>query len=204
MMIDQFADYYLPGMGGWCTKEKAIKIHGIILERGLKSGVEIGVFSGRSLCAAGIAMASNGGEIVGIDPYQYEPAADDEVEANRDWWAKLNYEEIYQEATRHIHTLDIARQVSIVRKTSRDAYVAHKAGHHHPLDYLHIDGNHSQWASTFDVVTWVPEVKPGGIICMDDVNWDSTAIAQTLLAKKADFLCWVSEADKNCAFYVKR
>ena len=204
MTIDHFAQHFLPLMGGWCTPEKARRIYDIILERNLKVGVEIGVFAGRSLCAAGIAISINGGEIIGIDPYQYEPAADGEGQANQDWWAKLDYDQIYQEAVRHIHTLDIARTTSIVRKTSRDAYIAHKASHHQPIDFLHIDGNHSQWASSFDVVTWVPEVRSGGIICMDDVNWDSTAIAQTLLSKKADFLCWVSDADKSCAFYVKR
>jgi predicted O-methyltransferase YrrM len=43
---------------------------------------------------------------------------------------------------------------------------------------LHIDGNHSEEASTSDVDLFMPLVKPGGVVFMDDLNWDSTKRAQ--------------------------
>lgn len=204
MNIDKYTSEYMAGMAGWCSPQKAKRIYEIIKERNLKFGVEIGVFAGKSLCAAGIAFSELGGEIIGIDAYKYEPAADDENQTNRDWWANLDYDAFHREALRHINALDINKSTFIWKNTSRDAYRTFKESTYSEIDFLHIDGNHSQWASSFDVVTWVPEVRSGGIICMDDVNWDSTAIAQTLLSKKADFLCFGSEEEKNYAFYVKK
>lgn len=203
MNIEQFAFGHLETMGGWCSTKKALALHRIITQRQLKHCVEIGVFAGRSLCAIGIACEDIGGTVVGVDPYRYEAAADDENKANQDWWAKLNYEEVYQEAIRHINGVDIVRTTKIQRTTSRNFFDAHRMIGQ-PLDFLHIDGNHSEWNSTHDVVMWVPEVRSGGIICMDDMNWDSTGTAMRLLAKKADFLEFVSDDEKNCGFFVKR
>lgn len=202
MTIDKYADEYMPAMGGWCSAPKARKIHQYITQRNLKRSLEIGVFAGRSLCAMGIAAKEIGGSVTGIDPYTYQAAADDENQVNKDWWQKINYEEVYKETLRHLHGLEIHDTVYVGRYTSRGYFHSnlYSVG---GIDFLHIDGNHSEWNSTHDVCMWVPEVRQGGVICMDDMDWESTATARRLLAKQAQFLEFVDENEHNCAFFQK-
>lgn len=203
MTIETYVHEYMPGMGGWCSPPKAIKVYDYIKQRGLKHCVEIGVFAGRSLCAAGLACREIGGHIDGIDPYTYDAAQDDENDANKQWWAKINYDDVLKETMRHVNALEIQSAVTVVRKTSRQFFHSH-AFQHAALDFLHIDGNHSEWNSTHDVVMWVPEVRRGGIICMDDMNWESTGTAVRFLKKQSDFLEFVSNDEQNCAFFQKK
>ena len=44
-------------------------------------------------------------------------------------------------------------------------------------DILHIDGNHSEATSLYDVKKWTPLVKPGGLIIFDDTTWGTTGRA---------------------------
>ena len=39
------------------------------------------------------------------------------------------------------------------------------------IDMLHIDGNHSEKTSFYDVTKWAPQVTSGGFIIFDDINW---------------------------------
>lgn len=39
-----------------------------------------------------------------------------------------------------------------------------------PIDILHIDGNHSYESARKDFDTWVPHVRPGGVILMHDLE----------------------------------
>ena len=201
MTIETYVNEYMPAMGGWCSAPKALKIYDLIVEHRLKRGLEIGVFAGRSLCAVGLAMARINGKVDGVDPFTKDAALHDESQENRDWWARLNLEDVMKEAQRHVNALEIRPHCEVVRCTSREFY---NRQHHDQLDFLHIDGNHSEWNSSHDVVMWVPEVRKGGIICMDDMDWPSTGTAQKLMSHQADFHSWVSSDDHTCAFFVKR
>ena len=56
------------------------------------------------------------------------------------------------------------------------------------IDFLHIDGNHSEESSVFDVTYWLPKVKKGGVICFDDAWWESTQKAIKLLLQDCDLM----------------
>jgi hypothetical protein len=58
--------------------------------------------------------------------------------------------------------------VQLVQSTSESAALIED------IELLHIDGNHSETTSLIDVTKWVPQVKKGGIIIFDDVNWVTT------------------------------
>ena len=72
------------------------------------------------------------------------------------------------------------------------------------LDMLHIDGCHSEWSSTTDVCLWLPMVRQGGLICMDDVNWPSTQTAVRFVEKWCDKIEMLDTPESVCGFFRKR
>lgn len=56
---------------------------------------------------------------------------------------------------------------TLIRSTFDDAQ-----GRFEPesIDLLHIDGHHSETAARHDVETWLPKLRPGGILLMHDVS----------------------------------
>lgn len=61
------------------------------------------------------------------------------------------------------------------------------------IDLLHIDGNHDREAATSDPTLYVPTMRLGSIVVMDDVTWPSihelfeeVAIQQKLLLRLYD------------------
>jgi predicted O-methyltransferase YrrM len=52
------------------------------------------------------------------------------------------------------------------------------------IGLLHIDGNHSADVARRDVETWLPKVKPGGVIVLDDTDWPTVQAARALLTER--------------------
>lgn len=184
MTIEEYVSEAMPKLGGWCSPEKALEIAAIIKAENIKFGVEIGVFSGRSLFATAVAMKANGiGLIYGIDPWSASASVFGFQDANAEWWGGLDHENIYQECARTLGALKLDHHCQLVRKTSLDALAFFQDST--PLDYLHIDGNHSPPQSCFDVGAYVPLVKRGGVILFDDSDWPETKTAQRLMNQLA-------------------
>ena len=59
------------------------------------------------------------------------------------------------------------------------------------LDFIHIDGNHTEVQSTLDCELYLPKLKVGGILVMDDIEWESVRRARQ----------WLNE---NCKMLVER
>lgn len=183
----------LPHMEGWCTPEKATGLASAVLIQRPEVLVEIGVFAGRSLIAMAIAASTNHvGHVVGIDPWTPEAseagfATDD---ANRTWWAHVDHDYILNQAKYFIGQLGLNSIVTLVRATSQIALpglqICRTLLGRPFIDFLHIDGNHSEECSVFDVLNYVPLVTPGGSVWFDDVDWSSTKQAQTHLATFCD------------------
>ena len=49
------------------------------------------------------------------------------------------------------------------------------------IDILHVDGNHTQDIALGDVQMYLPKVKKGGYIWLDDANWETTHLAREFL-----------------------
>ena len=69
------------------------------------------------------------------------------------------------------------------------------------IDILHIDGNHSEEASFFDIVTYYPKVKSGGYIWFDDKNWATTKKAIDYLYENCIYIQMVDNG--NCILFQK-
>lgn len=157
---------------GWCTKGKASVLIDLVLLSKPHKIVEIGVFGGKSLIPMAYALQANQiGTIFGIDPWDNQESVRGMDGVNEEWWRNIDHEAILQGLIKKIALFDLEDQVRLIRSSSLDAPLIAD------IDFLHIDGNHSEEASLIDVKKWTPLVRQGGIIIFDDLNWSGTKSA---------------------------
>ena len=171
--LKDFVSIHYPKMGGWCDPEKGFQIGSLVLESKPQRIAEVGVFEGKSTLALAHACKLNGsGTVYAIDSWKKEDCIDDETNPNQEWWAKLDLDGHYEAFVGHCVRAQVVRQTQFCRMSSWDASRSLP-----DMDMVHIDANHAEWPSTSDVVNWLPKLKVGGYLIMDDVNWDSTQTA---------------------------
>lgn len=158
---------------GWCSEDKARHMVDLILSTKPLLVVEIGVFGGRSLLVQAIALRHLGqGLAVGVDPWTKSAAlAHMQEPEHRAWWEQVDLAQIRNGCMDHITREGLAEWCTI--------YVGTSAQFHsllgRQIDVLHIDGNHSDPSSTFDSTHFVPLVRPGGYVWVDDPGWTEGA-----------------------------
>jgi predicted O-methyltransferase YrrM len=151
---------------GWCTTEKASVMIDLIAGTGAKKIVEIGVFGGKSLIPMAIAVKQlRGGIVYGVDSWDSRESISGMDEVHGNWWGTLDHESIFQGLLQKINELELQNEITLIRSSSESCSPIPD------IDFLHIDGNHSEKASLYDVRKWVPLVKSGGIIVLDDLTW---------------------------------
>jgi predicted O-methyltransferase YrrM len=198
-LIRNFISEQFPKMGGWCDQQKGFEIAKLVLESKPQRIAEIGVFEGKSTLALAYACKLNGSGIVyAIDSWKKEDCIDDELITNQEWWAKLDFDGHYEAFVRHCVRVEVVRHIQFCRMSSWDAsrFVP-------DIDMVHIDANHAEWPSTSDVVNWLPKLKVGGYIIMDDVNWDSTQTALKFVLKRCELISRHDLAESCFAIYRK-
>lgn len=199
--ITTYTRHIMPNMHGWCSPEKAEELARRIIEIKAFTCLEIGAYAGRSLIAMALALKHlGGGCAIGIDPWESDASIKgfEGDAANREWWSKCDHDMIFRLCRAHIKLYG-ADNVILLPHTSQEA----RKMIHPPLDLLHIDGNHSEEQSVFDVENYVPLVRSGGTVVFDDTNWSTTARAQQLLANLCAFEKFVESPGQQCAFYRK-
>ena len=152
--------------------------------------VEIGSFQGRSAFAIGwLARHYSIGNLICVDPWDNSKVEDQgnqarlvnsELQRGREL---VDFEKIFQSFIGAISLLDNA---SYIRETSEEAVKIYQkavaAGYlpENELDalpvtgqlaLLHIDGNHRYDHVRRDIDLWLPWVKPGGWVLLDDYVW---------------------------------
>lgn len=191
------------GLEGWCSLEKARAMARLILEHRPAVSVEIGVFGGRSFVAQALTCKHlEHGHVFGVDPWRADDALRGVQEKeNIDWWQKLDYERIYRDCLAAVIKYDVRNYCTVLRMSSEQAVSL--IG---DVDVLHIDGNHSEEASTLDVMLYLPKVKTGGFIWFDDVDWYTTKNAVRLVEEACDKVREIAKTKKNslCVLYQKR
>jgi hypothetical protein len=126
-----------------------------------------------------MAAQQNGlGIVVGIDPWTKNAVLEgDNDEANADWWTnKINLSAIAMGCWQAIEDEGLNERVVIVRA---QAHLV--ADYFRDIDILEIDGNHSELSSCRDVSLYLPRVKAGGFVWMDDSDWPTTQKAVAML-----------------------
>jgi predicted O-methyltransferase YrrM len=186
-------------MGGWCDAKKGLEIAKLVLETKPQRIAEIGVFEGKSTIALAQACKLNGsGTVYAIDSWKKEDCIDDEAVANQEWWSTLDLGKHYESFVGHSVRAGVVRHIQYCRMSSWDA-----SRFLPDMDMVHIDANHAEWPSTSDVVNWLPKLKVGGYLIMDDVNWESTQTALKFVLKRCEFIARFELNESVFAIYRK-
>lgn len=192
----------LQNMYGWCSKEKAAQFIDLVLEVKPDTCVEIGVFGGRSLFPVASALKFlDHGIIIGIDPWNkeeilpyFDPVKD---KAHIEWWSKVNLDHVYYTYLNMLSQFQLEDYVITLKTTSSLASYAIGS-----IDILYIDGNHNERISTEDVQCYLPKVRSGGYIWLNDSLWSDLQPSVDLLFEKCDFIKLIDGG--NCILFRKK
>lgn len=192
----------LAKMEGWCSPEKAFALADTVIREKALHCVEVGVFGGKSFLAIAYGLRElKQGIVHGIDTWKADDSlVDSDDKGNADWWAKVDLEKIYEGFMRARMQSGLAPFTQVWHMSSRDASVQINT----QIDLLHIDGNHSEWSSTSDVCLWLPKVRSGGIVVMDDVDWRSTQTAVRFVGKFCEQLSTAKTSESTFSVFRKR
>lgn len=181
--------------GGGATAVKVFLLAELIVARELSRIVEIGVYRGRLfLPIARLMYWLKRGDVVGIDPYSAQEAVQHDAELTgldlESWPETVDWEDMYQEVRAAMMRLELDDQARIIRARSED--VADEfAGT--PIDLLHVDGNHDRDAVRRDLDLYMPHMRDGSILVMDDVGWPSVRSTYEEIAAEHEVLFRLTE-----------
>lgn len=161
--------------GGGASLLKVFLLAELIVAERLTRVVEIGVYRGRLFLPLGRLMARLGrGEMVGIDPYSADAAVQRDVELEAidlvQWPQTIDWEAIHREVSEGIGRWSIGESARLIRgrgEESADLFADAT------IDLLHVDGNHDRAAVARDVELYLPHLRDGGYLVMDDIAWPS-------------------------------
>lgn len=194
--LEQAITRVVPQMQGWCTVEKALAMAQLIEDTKPNVIVELGVFGGRSLIPQALALQAqqsspvSPARIYGIDPWKKDACLEGTNDkANDEWWAKLDLEAIHRGCMEVIWHYNLDRHCTVIRAAGEHvAELFPDFDGAESIDILHIDGNHSELASTRDVGLWLPRVASGGYIWLDDTDWATTQKAVEMVSEQCDLV----------------
>lgn len=163
--------------GGGATALKVFLLAELIVNRGLSRIVEIGVYRGRLfLPLARLMFWLERGEMVGIDPWSAGAAVQHEAELEGidlvEWPKTIDWDGMHANVRGHIERLGIRERARLIRQRSEDIDLTAEFGDT-PIDLLHVDGNHDREAVRQDIARFLPYMREGSILVMDDVGWPS-------------------------------
>lgn len=175
-IVDEFGENRIPG---WCPLEKAMDLASTVVALRPKISIDIGVFGGKSLLPMALACEAVGnGVVIGIDPWDIAASTEGYTGENANWWGKLDHEGIYQGFMANVDRLGLKNRVAIERAKSDDAAVPKI------IDLLHVDGQHTDQAVR-DVKRFATKVRIGGVVCLDDLEWQNDGVKSVELAVAA-------------------
>jgi hypothetical protein len=161
--------------GGGASLLKVFLLAELIVAEELTRVVEIGVYRGRLFLPLGQLMARLGrGEMVGIDPYSADAAVQRDVELEAidlvQWPSTIDWEAMYREVSDGIGHWKMGDSARLIRKRGEEAADLFAGA---TIDLLHVDGNHDREAVARDVELYMPHLREGGYLVMDDIAWPS-------------------------------
>jgi hypothetical protein len=192
----------LPHLHGWCTTEKALNFIDLVLEVQPEVCVDIGTFGGRSLFPVASALKFLGkGIVIGIDPWdkieclKHFEATDDP--RHIDWWGKIDFNQIYRGFVQMLQKHNLEKYCKALKTTSEKA-----SSQIESIDILYIDGNHAEHMVTQDVQLYLPKVRKGGYIWLNDTTWTAMQPAIELLTEGCDVIKLIENG--NCILFKKK
>lgn len=164
-MNDPFLNSYL--VPGWCWPREIRAIYEIIKEAKAKVHIEVGTFCGKSLFPTAKGMEPNG-TIYSVDPLK---AIDDVFVPDWEWVVDVN-----RASLQAIQRL----RPDIILKPIRDYNQNVAKSIKEEIDTVYIDGNHELEFIEADLKTWIPKIRPGGIIFGHDFSSEWPTIERAI------------------------
>ena len=191
--------------GGRCDETKGNLIKDLIIETNAQLCVEIGVFKGASLMYFAEALEITKGNVIGIDPYSMGTLINEIPNKDLNKYIyevlfkdQLVLDNLYNGVLKVITENKLENIISLVRSKSEDYHINIEK---ESIDILHIDGNHDEEYVNKDILFYLPLVKKGGYIIMDDITWPGVINSITNhLEDKSDLL----QKYEDFAVYVKK
>jgi len=162
---------------GFCWEEKALKLAEVVWTLHPKIAIEVGVYGGKSFIPIAAAMTyidqnRNKHKSYGIDVWEAEEASKNYEAGHKEFWNNQNTLDLaYEHSKKCVEDLN-SNCVELVKTTSKSFLTNFKD---EEVDFLHIDGNHSEQESYDDIVTWWAKLSKGGVLALDDIGWVSEA-----------------------------
>ena len=151
---------------GMCSQHRASFLIDLIIAIQPQTVVEIGVYGGKSLIPMAFALRANGsGTIYGIDPWNKMDAIEGTQGELRNWLNSLDYEYVLYCLNYKMEQYSLQNQIQLVRSTAMDAPAIPD------IDILLFDRYFSEEDAYIEFNKWVPLVKSGGIIIVNNVSW---------------------------------
>lgn len=169
---------------GWCQWEKALDLAGLVLRERPTTCVELGVYGGRSLLPVALALQHNQhGCVYAVDPWDNVAPTEGIQPSDERWWATADLAPIHAGFMAAVTERNLWPHVRVLHTDSRRAAPAFLD---RPIDMLHVDGNHSEEVSSRDVSLYLPMVRSGGWVWLDDTDWASIQRAVQLTAAQCE------------------
>lgn len=180
-MIHQEIFHATKNVTGWCDPAKQVVLACYVTALRTKCVVEVGVWGGRSFIPMVLALQRMGGpyRAYAIDPWKPIESIKGQDGENVKWWGEQNHEAIYQHFIKHLNDLNLLGMVTIIRDASSNVQPPRD------IDLFHCDGNHGPQALD-DVQRYCPNIRPGGLCIMDDLNWSGGNVGKAAEWLKAN------------------
>jgi predicted O-methyltransferase YrrM len=154
---------------GWASQSKVDYMRELVKDFKPKIFVEIGVYGGASFIPIAKLMRElhRDNECYAIDPWDMDQNLLEVADADKEWWAKNpDLNPAKESFIKKLEENNLA-EVRVLELNSDEASNWFDIDE---IDFLHIDGGHD-YQAIIDCYNYLPRVKSGGIIVMDDVNW---------------------------------
>jgi hypothetical protein len=131
-----------------------------------------------------LAIAANRGTAVyAVDAWENEAAISSPTEYQNDvWWDNVDLVAVKDSFLREVISQNLCSILKILEIPSDLAHTAVKKKIGRSINFLHIDGAHSEIQASFDVKNWSELVTPGGMIVLDDIDWPGVQDAAAFLS----------------------
>ena len=178
--------------GGGSPLSKTFLMANLAIDYELLNYVEIGVYRGKSFFPLAYAAKQLDGMAYGIDPYDLLWAKEFDLEEEKlqtvnTFLESLDFKQMYKDVLALQTELNVENNSHLIQLPSATA-VKYFIQNQISIDLLHIDGNHDSEHVLEDVELYLPLMSQGGLVVLDDVDWDSVRPALNALKRKYELL----------------
>jgi len=153
--------------GSWCSEEKVNLLMDLVTAVKPLVCVEIGAFTGSSILPVASALKFlEKGQVYAVDGWDNRVATRywSDTDPNKAWWSTLDMQWVRNEFRNRIANQKL-RNYCVEVALPAEAAVSQFDS----IDFLHLDGDHSEKGSLMDVELYLPKVKSGGYILLSNL-----------------------------------